>query len=132
MQLSEVREYVAVAVIVSDADFVMVPAVATSVATCAGVEVVVLTENDEDVRPHETVTVEGNVKPVAVVDNLTGKPVKGAAEVTETTHVKEAPTATLAGVQVKVLSDCPIATAPNVASSRPNFMEQNTSGKGLI
>jgi hypothetical protein len=101
---------VAVVVTVTVADLVTVPAVATMLDVCAGVEPVVATWKETEVRPHETLTDAGTLKPVPFVENPMLNPVKGAAAEREATQVKEAPTATEAGVQVKVVKVWPVAT----------------------
>ena len=77
------------------------------------VELLIL--NVEELARYGTVIVVGYVNPTVVVEILTGKPAKGAADVSVSVQLMEAPTAMLVGVQVKVLSDCPNATLPNVA-----------------
>jgi len=131
-QRRDVTEYDAVLVMPTGADLETRPAAATIATTWGGVDVVVVTGKVEEVRPQDTVTLAGNMSPVAAVDILIGTPVKGAADVIETTQLNEAPTAMLVGLQVKVLSDCPIAAAPNVARNTPSFMEQSTLLRFLI
>jgi hypothetical protein len=76
---------------------------------CGGVELAVATAKETEVRPHETLTDAGRVNPAPLVEKPMGNPVKGAAAVSEATHVKEAPAATEVGLQVKVLNVCPVA-----------------------
>ena len=87
VQLRDATEYVVVDVIVTDADFVIVPATATNVATCGAVDVDVETWNAAELRIDGTVIVAGYVIPVAVVENLMMNPVAGAGEARVTVHV---------------------------------------------
>jgi hypothetical protein len=107
---------VAVDVTVTVADLVTLPAVATMLEVCGGVELVVPTAKETEVRPHETLTDAGTLKPVPFVEKPMANPAMGAAAVMEATHVKEAPTATEAGLQVKVLNVWPVATPARPAS----------------
>jgi len=63
---------------------------------------------------------------LAVVDILIGNPAIGAAALIVAVHVDDAPGAKLVGVQVKVVSDCPNATAPNAERSNPSFIKRRT------
>ncbi|MGA7237626.1 MAG: hypothetical protein WBY44_18215 [Bryobacteraceae bacterium] len=86
------------------------PAVAKMLDVWGGVELAVPTAKETEVRPHETLTDAGTLNPAPLVEKPTATPVKGAAAVSEATHVKEAPTTTEVGPQVKELNVCPAAT----------------------
>jgi hypothetical protein len=103
-------------VTVTLADLVTPPEVAEMLDVCGGVELVVDTAKDTEVRPHETLTDAGTLNPAPLVEKPMANPVKGAAAVREATHVKDAPTATEVGLQVKLLSVCPLATPTTPAS----------------
>jgi len=68
VQRRDVTKYDAVLVMLTGADFETRPTAATIDTTWGGVDVVVVTGKEEEVRPQETVTVAGNVSPVAAVD----------------------------------------------------------------
>jgi hypothetical protein len=72
------------------------------------------------------VTVAGYVNPTVVLEILTGKPARGAADVSVIVQLMEAPLTMLVGVHVKVLSDCPSATLPNIARINASLAERST------
>jgi hypothetical protein len=66
------------------------------------------------------------VNPAVVVEILTGNPAEGAASVSVMVQLMDAPLAMLVGAHVKVLSDCPSATLPNVARINASLVERST------
>jgi hypothetical protein len=85
------------------------------------VEAVDVTLNETEVRKYGTETDVGNVKPRPVFPIPIGTPVIGAIEVIVAVHVAVAPGAIVAGLQVKVLSDCAVATLETAARISPSF-----------